>query len=164
MSMKILDYNGLATLSAFIKQIKKTSEGNTSDVSELRDDLQELASQIAAVFSEVGDCIETLDSEKAYIAVRKEFSLATSDWKKESSGDFAYVYTLALSGISAETRADAVLDNASTELAGICGMAPTTETITDGVIFRSRTVPESAISGQLYITQGGTALQSAEET
>lgn len=164
MSMKFLDYEGLATLIEFIKQINKASEGNSSDVVELRDDLQELASQIAAVFSEVGDCIETLDSEKAYIAVRKEFSLAVSGWTEETSGEFEYVYKLAVDGISTETRADAVLDNTSAVLAGISGMAPTTETVANRVVFRSRSIPEGAISGQLYITQGGTALQGATES
>ena len=157
--MKVLTYDGLATLSAFIKQVKKTSDGNTSDVTSLQNDLQELASQLAAVLTEVGDCIETLDSSKAYIAVRKDFSLSADGWVEntdddEDSFEFAYKYVLAVSGVTAEARADAVLDNNSATMAGIYGMSPVSETVENGVVFRCRTIPEEALSGQLYITQG----------
>lgn len=155
--MKVVTYDGLATLSEFIKQVKKTSDGNTSDVTSLQHDLQELASQLAAVLTEVGDCIETLDTSKAYIAVRKDFSLAADGWVEdtdEDSFEYAYKYVLEVSGVTAEARADAVLDNLSATMAGEYGMAPVTETVENGVVFRCRTIPEDALSGQLYITQG----------
>lgn len=155
--MKVVTYDGLATLSEFIKQVKKTSDGNTSDVTSLQNDLQELASQLAAVLTEVGDCIETLDSSKAYIAVRKDFSLAADGWVEDMSEDsfeYAYKYVLEVAGVTAEARADAVLDNNSATMAGEYGMSPVSETVENGVVFRCRTIPEDALSGQLYITQG----------
>lgn len=162
--LTILDDTGLAALSEFIKRIKKTSDGNTSDVSELRDDLQELASQLAAVLAEVGDCIETLDSKKAYIAVRKELSLTVDGWAantSEDAGEYPFAYTFPVTGLTAETRADAVLDSTSCTIAGICGMSPTTETVNGGVIFKIRTKPDSVLTGQLYITQGSSGEATA---
>lgn len=161
---KVLDENGLATLTAFIKQVKKTSDGNTSDVSDLREDLQELTSQLAAVLSEVGDCIETLDSDKAYIAVRKELSLTVDGWAANTSDDaevYPFAYTFPVTGLTAETRADAVLDSTSSAIAGLCGMSPTTETVNGGVIFKTRTKPNSVLTGQLYITQGSSGETTA---
>lgn len=155
--MKVVTYEGLATLSEFIKQVKQTSDGNTSDVASLQNDLQELASQLAAVLAEVGDCIETLDSSKAYIAVRKDFSLPVNGWVEDTSEEaieYGYKCVLTVSGVTSEARADAVLDNLSATLAGDYGMAPVTETVENGVVFRCRTIPEEALSGQLYITQG----------
>lgn len=166
--MKVVTYDGLATLSEFIKQVKKTSDGNSSDVTSLQNDLQELASQLAAVLTEVGDCIETLDSSKAYIAVRKDFSLATDGWVEDTDGDsdgYAYKYVFSVSGVTAEARVDAVLNSASATVAGEYGMAPVTESVENGVVFRCRTIPETALTGQLYITQGAdeTAAQTMKE-
>lgn len=163
--MKVLDYNGLSTLSAFVKQVKKTSDGNASDVSSLRTDLQELTSRLTDVLAEVGDCIEALDANKAYIAVRKEFSLAADGWVEDTSEagiEFGYKYVLAISGVTAEARVDAVLDGSSSILAGEYGMAAFTETVEGGVVFRCRSIPDIALSGQLYITQG--AAETAAQT
>lgn len=164
MSMKILDYTGLQTLSNFVKQIKGSADANASAVSDLRDDLQGLASKLADVLNEVGGCIETLDSEKAYIAVRKSFSLAVSGWVEndnEEDFDYAYKYVLSVQGVSADTRVDAVLDSNSSSIAGQCEMCPTTESGSGTVVFKTRTIPEEALTGQLYITQGGAG---SEET
>lgn len=158
--MKVLDYAGLTTLSAFIKQVKEASDNNVSDVSALRKDLTELSSRLAAVLQEVGDCIENLDQNKAYIAVRKDFSLDAGKWTEDSAGagaEYPYKYVLTLSGVTAEARADAVLDAGSALMAGVCGMSPVTETVLNGVVFRSRTIPTNALTGQLYLTQGAAA-------
>lgn len=166
--MKVVTYEGLATLSEFIKQVKKASDGNTSDVTSLQRDLQELASQLAAVLTEVGDCIETLDSSKAYIAVRKDFSLAADGWAEDAGGvdeNMRYKYVFVVSGVTDEARVDAVLDSASATVAGEYGVAPVTESIDGGVVFRCRSIPRTTMTGQLYITQGAeeTATQIHEE-
>lgn len=157
--MKILDFTGLQLLCQEIKQIREASSSNGGDVSALRDDLKELASQLTAVLSEVGECIDTLDSTKAYIDVKIDTTLAIASWVSDASvASHPYKYTLALGGVTPDTRADLVLNTASAAAAGDCGMSPSCETISGGVVFRSKTVPAVALSGQLYITQG------AEET
>ena len=61
---------------------------------------------------------------------------------------------MTLTGVSAETRVDAVLDAVSSAKAGEYGMSAATETAANTVVFRSRKQPSESLTGTLYITQG----------
>lgn len=167
MSFKLLDFNGLKTLSAIIKQIRTAADDNSSAVSGLGDDVQELTSQLAAALSEVESCLTELDNVKANIAIRKDLSLAADGWveaEDEDAIEYPYKYALPIADVTENSRADAVLDASSAEIAAYCHMSTTTETVAGSVIFRSRTVPEAAITGQLYITQGAAPATPDEGT
>lgn len=157
--MKVLGFDGLKTLSDNLKQTMKTADGLSSAVSGLGGDIQGLTGQLANALQEVENCLNELDTVKANIAVRQEFTLSATGWSEgveedASAGEYLRHYSLAVEGVTANSRIDAVLDSASVEIAAACGLCPTTETADGVVIFRSRSAPTANLSGQLYITQG----------
>ena len=133
-------------------------EALTEYIKDLRGDLAELATRVSDALQEVGGAILTLDESRAYVSARVSLTLAVSGWVEDSSAGvsdrYPYKYVLALSGVSADTRVDAVLDALSSATAGACGLCSVTETGEDVVIFRSMTIPPTALTGTLYITQG----------
>lgn len=158
--MKAFAAGGLEALTAYIKQMKLNADS-------LQEDFAELAQKVSEALQEVGGAIQSLDATKAYVAARMGFTLNAASWVEDSSGtetalEYPYKYTLALQGVTADTRVDAVLNPVSASLAGLSDMCPVTETAANAVIFRSRTAPEDNLSGTLYITQGET--ETEEET
>jgi len=153
--MKVFNSKGLSALCSAVKQVKEASDCNTSDVSAMRQDLQELAARLTDVLSEIGECIETLDTEKAYIDVRMAFALPVEGWSvNHNRTDYRYKYILSAAGITDKTRADAVIDSKSIPIVCACEMCPTTETIENGIVFLCNDIPEDTITGQLYLTRG----------
>ena len=157
--MKLLGSDGLKTLGEYLKQTIKTADGLTSAVSGMGADIQGLTGQLTGALQEVENCLNELDAVKANIAVRQEFALAADSWTENSDeivpiSGYLHCCTLAVAGVTANSRIDAVLDAASADIAAACGLCPTTETADGIVIFRSRLVPEASISGQIYIMQG----------
>lgn len=61
MSFKILNYSGLKTLSTFIKANRNKAVENSTAISDLGEDVQNLAGQVAAGFEEVETNLNTLD-------------------------------------------------------------------------------------------------------
>ena len=160
--MKLLGSDGLKTLSEYLKQTMKTADGLASAVSGVGEDIQGLTGQLAGALQEVENCLNELDAVKANIAVRQEFTLAVDSWAEDLAEEapiteYPRHYALAVEGVTANSRIDAVLDAASVDIAAACGLCPTTETAEGLVIFRSRSAPKTNISGQLYITQGADA-------
>ena len=122
-------------------------------------------SHMRSMAERVDDELETLDSKNADVTKRYSLTLAAVGWALDEE-NAVYVYTCAIPGITTEDRADAVLDCSSAQLAARFGMYPTTETVTGGVIFKSRKIPEGDLSGQLYITESmaaGAAPASVEQ-
>lgn len=108
----------------------------------------------ADVANAAAEALEEMDQAKANSSVIQAFSLKTSGWTADSSvAAYPYRYTLAVSGVTASTRADVVLDAASAMIAADSQMCPVTETTSGSVICRSVTVPSGTLSGQLYLTQ-----------
>lgn len=137
-------------------------EALTTYIKNFRTDFETLVLKVNDALQEIGGAISELDDEKAYIDANMSFTLAAASWVSDSSGgsvaaQYPYKYTLALTGVTADTRVDAVLDAVSAANAGICGMCPVTETAANAIIFRSRTRPTAALAGTLYFTQGETA-------
>lgn len=165
--MKLLGSDGLKTLSEYLKQTMKTADGLTSAVSGMGEDIQGLTGQLAGALQEVENCLNELDAVKANIAVRQGFTLAADSWNDDLNEDapateYPRRYALAVEGVTANSRIDAVLDAASVDVAAACGLCPTTETADGLVIFRSRSAPATSISGQLYITQGAEAAVASD--
>lgn len=160
MSYKLFDLSGLTALISTIKQIRTTAGDNAAAVSDLGDDMQGLTRQLADALGE----IEQYLTEN--IAVMQEFTLEVTGWTEDNSvAAYPYKYVFAAEGVTVNSRADAVLDAASADIAANCQMSTTSETAEGSVIFRSRTRPASAISGQLYITMGaGSAASGANQT
>lgn len=141
MAWKLLDFSGLRTLQSIINSIKKTADDNASVVSDLSGEMQTLASLVS-------DALEDM------VTARRDFVLEASGWAaNDSTAEYPYMYTFALAGTTENTRVDAVLSASSQSVAAACQMCTTTETTAGSVIFRSKTVPAGAISGQLYIIE-----------
>lgn len=86
------------------------------------------------------------------IANRGSFTLPAGGWVYDEAAS-VYVYTYGISNVTSDSRVDAVLDYASTELAAACGMYPITNTVEGAVVFTAKKVPADALTGQLYIIQ-----------
>ena len=67
--MKAFNAGSLAAVVNAIKQAQSTGEGVATD-------LTALAETVNNVLRDIGGALETLDSEKAYIAVSKDFTLS----------------------------------------------------------------------------------------
>lgn len=156
---KITDPGGFAALIESIKSARKTSDAAASGVSGMEADFQGFVENLNKVLKQVNECLVAFDANKANIAVRKAFTIPPSLWEESDDQDvMGYPYKCILSvpdsGIDSESRVDIVLDPDSSEMAGVCGMCPTTDTETDAVIIWCREKPEDTFTGQLYITQG----------
>lgn len=93
-----------------------------------------------------------LDALEANATQKQDLTLAASGWT-DDSGDtkYPYQYILTVTGVTTASKADAVLDDASVEVASECGVHPNTNTGADTVIFKSKTAPADALTGVLYI-------------
>lgn len=141
MAWKILTSAGLQVLCGIVNQIKKTADGNASAVTDLGSDMQELTSRVS-------------DAMQELVTTRQAFVLEASGWTADdSAAEYPYKYTFALAAATEDTRVDAVLSAGSQSVAAACQMCTTTETTAGSVIFRSKTVPTGAVSGQLYISE-----------
>ena len=96
--------------------------------------------------------MEKIDDKNADVPVRLDLTLAAANWVLSEDGA-TYVYTFPLAGITPSHRADAVLDWASASKAAGFGVCPTNETVTGGVVFKSKQIPDSDLAGQLYISE-----------
>lgn len=93
-----------------------------------------------------------LDALEAGTPVRQVLTLDSGEWTDDSGdAEFPYQYRLAVAGVTAASVANAVLDDASAELAYEYGLSSVTDTDTDTVIFRSRTAPDTALTGVMDI-------------
>lgn len=81
-------------------------------------------------------------------------TLAANGWTNDSGdANYPYRYKLTVDGITAASRADAVLDAGSVAVASECGVCAVSETAQNTVIFKSRTAPTADLTGTLYITK-----------
>lgn len=83
---------------------------------------------------------------------RHTLSIPVSAWAAEGEGNEGYCCTVAVEGVTAQHRADVILDEASVQTAASAGMQPVTETVEGGVVLRSEKAPEDTLTGELYIT------------
>lgn len=103
-----------------------------------------------------------LDDLEANSPKGQSLTLAQSSWTNDSGDtNYPYQYNLTVAGLTAESRADVVLDAASVAVASDCGVCAVCETAADTVIFKSRTAPTADLTGLIYITQTA-AMSSAE--
>lgn len=163
--MKFVDFTGLKTLSAYLKQTMLMAGENSSAISGLTDDVQGISGHLTATLKEVENCLNELETAKANIAIRQEFTLAASGWVEDkATPDYPFKYVFVVEGITPADRVDAVLTTASMDTASSCKLSPTTETVNGGVIFRSCVAPGNDISGQLYITQDVDSSNAAQNS
>ncbi len=95
-----------------------------------------------------------LDALEAGVPVGMEMTLAANGWTNNSGdANYPYQYRLTVDGITAASRADAVLDAGSVAAASVCGVCAVSETADNTVIFKSRTAPTANLTGTLYITK-----------
>lgn len=133
----------------------------TNYIKDFRTDFETLVDRVNAALQEIGGVISEIDENQAYVDAKLPFSLTAGGWVSDSSGGsvaakYPYKYTLVQSGISEDTRVDAVLDAVSASNAGNCGMCPVTETAANAIIFRCHAAPAVTLTGTLYVTQGET--------
>ena len=62
---KPFDESGLLALANYLKTTKKTADDNSSAVSTLEGDFQELVQQVAQILDDVDGCLGELDTVKA---------------------------------------------------------------------------------------------------
>lgn len=152
---KITDSLGFSTLINYVKQTKQVSDGNTSDISDLRDDIQGLASQTAETFQAVDTALETMDSEKQDLTNEVSATIPVTGWKEDTSvADYPKYYDLTATGITAVDSASVYIAPASIGAAVNCGICPTCETLAGKIRIRSAQVPSSAISVRYWIEKG----------
>lgn len=106
---------------------------------------------------------ERLDDLEASRPVGRALLLASGGWTQDSGDEnYPYRYVLAAEGVTAASRADAVLDAASAAAAAESGVCAATETEDGAVIFKSETAPAADLTGVLYITKTA-AMTSTQE-
>lgn len=155
--IKAFDAGGLGVLVDFIKEAQSTGDG-------VGQNLAALATMVNEVLTQIGGAINTLDTTKAYIAVSKGFELAAASWVEDTAGSavYPYKYELAVTGVTADVKADVVFDHASAYAAGNFGMSPVSSTAENKVILRSVSKPTQALTGTLYLTRGKAASNEEE--
>lgn len=78
--------------------------------------------------------------------------ISASGWTNDSGDEnFPHRYVMTVDGVTAASRADAVLDDASIKVASVSGVCAVSETAANSVIFKSRTAPTSDLTGTLYV-------------
>ena len=97
---------------------------------------------------------QRLDALEAGTPKAMDLVLSSNGWT-EDAGDanYPFKYTLTVTGVTDASRADAVLDAGSVAIASDCGVCAVSETVTNTVIFKSRTAPTADLTGLLYITK-----------
>ena len=95
-----------------------------------------------------------LDDLEAGRPKAQALKLYSANWT-DGSGDenYPYQYRLAVDGVTAASRADAIFDKASVDAAASSGVRSATDTAGNAVIFTSRTAPTVDLTGVLYITK-----------
>lgn len=95
---------------------------------------------------------QRLDRLERNLSKGQDMTLARSGWTNDSGDEnFPYQYVLSVEGVSAASRADAVLDAGSIVVASACGMCAVCDTVEGSVVFKSCTVPTTDLTGKLYI-------------
>lgn len=103
-------------------------------------------------FAKLAD--KRLDDLEAGHPKAQALTLYSANWT-DGSGDekYPYQYRLAVDGVTAASRADAIFDKASVDAAASSGVRSATDTAGNAVIFTSRTAPTVDLTGVLYITK-----------
>lgn len=94
----------------------------------------------------------SFSNEKYYTS----FELLPANWVTNTDTDsnyYPYKYEYTINNVNNYTRADASFDNQSVVLGSIAGIAASTSTTTNKVVFKSVTIPSSTLKGQLSIEQ-----------
>lgn len=152
---KITDAPAFSTLINFIKQTKKASDANASDVAGLQEDIQGLATQTTQMFSEVDAALSEMDSEKLDKTNEVSVSISASDWKSDTSvGDYPYYYDLAVTGLTAKDKASVIIAPTSVKTAVSCGICPTCESLAGKIRIRSEKAPSAAVAVRYWIEKG----------
>jgi hypothetical protein len=152
---KNLDATGFSTLISFIKQTRKTSDANASEVSGLQEDIQGLAEQTTETFGQVDDALGTMDAEKLDKTSAVVFSIPTSDWGTDDSvSGYPKYYDIAVEGVTTKDRASIFIAPGSLSAAKACGLCPTNQTLAGKIRVRAAKVPTEAISVEYWLTNG----------
>lgn len=101
-------------------------------------------------FAERAD--ERLDRLELNLEKGQDMTISKSGWTSDSGDEnFPYQYVLSVEGVTAASRANAVLDDGSVVVASACGMCAACNTADGTVVFKSYTVPTADLTGKLYI-------------
>ena len=102
----------------------------------------------------VAEAMTEQNEAKADRPLRSAVTIPVSGWSDDGAADYPKRYDIALSGVTANDRADVIIAPGSLGTATDCGLCPTTETRSGGVRVRAASVPDAAISAQLWIQKG----------
>ena len=93
-----------------------------------------------------------LDDLEARRVEGYDLNLSSDNWTADSGdANYPYQYKLTVEGVTAASKADAVLDENSRTVAAGCGVCADSETADNTVIFKSRTAPTAHLTGVLYV-------------
>ena len=98
--------------------------------------------------------VRELDAAKADKPLCSAVTIPASGWADDGAADYPKYYDIAVSGVTADNRADVIIAPASLAVAVNCGFYPVTEARSGAVRVRAVNVPAAAISAQLWIQKG----------
>ena len=78
-------------------------------------------------------------------------TIPTSGWSSDSEATYPNYCDIAVSGITADNRAEVTISTGSLGAASACGLCPTNETIAGYIRIRAKTVPTTAITAVALI-------------
>ena len=97
--------------------------------------------------------LESLE-EKADKPLRGTLSIPATGWGSDSTTGYPYYYDLAVSGVTADDRADVTFSADALALAVDCGICPVVQTMDGYIRLRAASVPASALTADYQITKG----------
>lgn len=116
-------------------------ESKFTNLGQLKDAMEETQGRIAAVASAAAEAIEELIPESV------SMTIPTTGWSTDSENTvYPKYYDFAVSGITANNRADVIISISSMKTASDCGLCPTNETIAGYIRLRAMNVPSAAIT------------------
>ena len=111
----------------------------------LRTSFASLCGYIATLRQGLELLAEDVDA-KADNPTSASITIPTSGWSSDSDATYPNYCDIAVSGITADNRAEVDIAVASLEAASTCGLCPTNETITGYIRFRAKKAPDESIT------------------
>lgn len=98
--------------------------------------------------------LEAMDAKKADKPKAVACTIPTSGWGSDNTEGYPNFYDIAVSGVTANDRADVTLAPSGLDTAVTCGLCQTCETLAGKIRLRAATIPASEIAAQYWIEQG----------
>ncbi len=130
--------------SPFIKQLKAC-------VAAAKNHAVSLALQVV---EDTSKDLEAMDAKKADKPESVSFTIPITGWGSDSTEHYPHYYDIAVSGVTANDRADVTLAPSGLDTAVTCGLCQTCETLAGKIRLRAAAGPASEIAAQYWIEQG----------